>query len=35
MPPVAIDQEYYTMYFDNSLMKKGAGMGLIFVSECA
>jgi ribonuclease HI len=32
MPPAAIDQEYWTMYFDNSLMKKGAGVGLIFIS---
>jgi ribonuclease HI len=26
------DQEYWAMYFHSSLMKKGAGMGLIFVS---
>ena len=26
-----IDQEYWTMYFDGSLMKKGAGTGLVFV----
>ena len=32
MPPVVIDQEYWTMYFDMSLMKKGAGAGLVFVS---
>ena len=32
MPPAAIDQEYWTMYFDRSLMKKGAGAGLVFVS---
>ena len=32
MPPAAIDQEYWTMYFDGSLMKKGAGAGLVFVS---
>ena len=32
MPPVVIDQEYWTMYFDGSLMKKGAGAGLVFVS---
>ena len=30
--PAVIDQEYWTMYFDGSLMKKGAGMGLVFVS---
>ena len=32
MPPVAVDQDYWTMYFNGSLMKKGAGMGLVFVS---
>ena len=32
MPPGVIDQEYWTMYFDGSLMKKGADAGLIFVS---
>ena len=32
MPPAVIDQEYWTMYFDGSLMKKGADMGLVFVS---
>ena len=31
MSPAAIDQEYWTMYFDGSLMKKGAGMGLVFL----
>ena len=31
MPPAGINQEYWTMYFDGSLMKKGIGMGLIFV----
>ena len=31
-PPMVIDQEYWTMYFDGSLMKKGAGAGLVFVS---
>ena len=32
MPPVVVDQEYWTMYFDGSLMKKGADVGLVFVS---
>ena len=32
MPPVAVDQEYWMMYFDGSLMKKGTGVGLVFVS---
>jgi len=32
MPPVDIDQEYWMMYFDGSLMKKSAGAGLVFVS---
>ena len=31
-PLVVIDQEYWMMYFDGSLMKKGAGVGLVFVS---
>ena len=31
MPPVAIDQEYWTMYFDGSLIKKGISVGLVFV----
>ena len=32
MPPAIVDQEYWTMYFDGSLMKKGAGVGLVFIS---
>ena len=32
MPPAVIDQEYCMMYFDGSLMKKGAGIGLVFMS---
>ena len=32
MPPAVIDQEYWMMYFDGSLLKKGAGIGLVFVS---
>ena len=31
MPPAVVDQEYWTMYFDGSLMKKGAGIGLVFI----
>ena len=31
-PPAVVDQEYWTMYFDGSLMKKGASVGLVFVS---
>jgi ribonuclease HI len=31
-PPAPVEQEYWTMYFDGSLMKSGAGVGLIFVS---
>ena len=31
MPPAAIDQEYWTMYFDGLLMKKGIGVGLFYV----
>ena len=32
MPPTIANQECWTMYFDGSLMKKGAGAGLVFVS---
>ena len=32
MPPTVVDQEYWTMYFDGSLMKKGISTGLVFVS---
>ena len=32
MPPTIANQEYWTMYFDGSLMKKGTGVGLVFVS---
>ena len=32
MPLAVIDQEYWTMYFDGSLMKKGTGIALVFVS---
>ena len=32
MPPAVTDQEYWTMYFDGPLKKKGAGTGLVFVS---
>ena len=31
-PLAVVDQEYWTTYFDGSLMKKGAGMGLVFMS---
>ena len=31
MPPAVVDQEYRTMYFDGSLMKKGTGVGLVFI----
>ena len=33
MPPAVVDQEYWTMYFDGSLMKKGTDAGLVFVSS--
>ena len=32
MSPAVVDQEYWTMYFYRSLMKKGASTGLVFVS---
>jgi hypothetical protein len=31
MSPMPIDLEYWTMHFDGSLMKKGAGVRLVFV----
>jgi hypothetical protein len=36
MPLAPIDLEYWTVQFDGSLMKKGAGVGLVFISpmEC-
>ena len=27
-----VDEEYWAMFFDGSLMKEGAGLGIIFVS---
>ena len=36
MPPTVVDQEYWTMYFDGSLMKKGSRVGLVlFPPGCA
>ena len=32
MSPVAVDQEYWTIYFDGSLTKKGIDLGLVSVS---
>ena len=32
MPPTIANQEYWMMYLDGSLMKKGAGVGLVFIS---
>jgi hypothetical protein len=32
LPPVQIKAEVWTMYFDGSLMKMGAGAGLLFIS---
>ena len=31
MPPVVVDQEYWTMYFDRLLLKKGTDVGLVFL----
>jgi ribonuclease HI len=31
-PPVPIEHETWTMYFDGSVMKEGAGVGLVFIS---
>jgi hypothetical protein len=32
LPPVQLQAEFWTMYFDGSLMKTGAGAGLLFIS---
>ena len=32
LPPIHVQAEYWTMYFDGSLMKTGAGAGLLFIS---
>ena len=32
MPLAVINHKYRMMYFDGSLMKKGIGMGLVFIS---
>ena len=32
MPPAVVNEEYWMMYFDGLLMKKGIGVGLVFVS---
>ena len=32
LPPTQVQAEYWTMYFDGSLMKTGAGTGLLFIS---
>ena len=31
-PPTVVDQEYWMMYFNGSLMKKGVGARLVFIS---
>jgi hypothetical protein len=32
LPPIQLQAELWTMYFDGSLMKTGAGAGLLFIS---
>jgi hypothetical protein len=32
LPPAQLQAELWTMYFDRSLMKAGAGAGLLFIS---
>ena len=32
LPPAQVQTECWTMYFDGSLMKTGAGTGLLFIS---
>jgi ribonuclease HI len=31
-PPASIEHETWTMYFDGSVMKEGAGVGVVFIS---
>jgi hypothetical protein len=31
-PPTPIEHETWIMYFDGSVMKEGAGVGLVFIS---
>jgi ribonuclease HI len=31
-PPVSIEHETWTMYFDSSVMKEGVGVGLVYIS---
>jgi hypothetical protein len=31
-PPAPIEHETWIMYFDGSVMKEGAGVGLVFIS---
>jgi hypothetical protein len=31
-PPVSIEHETWTMYFDGSVIKEGAGVGIVFIS---
>jgi hypothetical protein len=30
-PPASIEHETWIMYFDGSIMKEGAGVGLVFI----
>ena len=32
LPPAPVDQEYWTLFFDGTVMRPGAGVGLIFIS---
>jgi len=32
MPSAAMDMEYWTIYFDGSVLKAGAGPGIVFIS---
>jgi len=32
LPPASVDQYYWTMFFDGSLMKQGAVVGFVFLS---
>ena len=33
MPPAVVDQEYWTMYFDGSLMKKGLPASFLLLDQ--
>lgn len=32
LPPAPVDQEYWMMFLDGSVVKKGVGLGIVFIS---